>query len=381
VSVPVSGLVAKLAGRRLIVCCGSGGVGKTTVSAALGIAIAAARDARVLVLTIDPARRLATALGLGALGARPVAIAPDRLRAAGAAPRGELAAAMLDARSEWDRLVDRHAGSRELRDRLLANRFYRGVSTAFAGSQEYVSLDAVYELVAGEEYGCVVLDTPPSRSALDILEAPDRLTDFVSARLLAWLAGPSRIGLFAAAPLLRMADRLLGGEVLQELGAFARDIQGLYDGVRRRAAAMRELLRSRSTAFVVVTTLDPQPFAEAEFLCAALRERSLPLRGVVFNRVLPDALLDAGAVAAATALAADPGAAAWLAAELDEAVAPSVAGRLGEAFLALHAMAERDAAQAARLGRLGGVPTVRLPLADGGVGDLEALGRLARQLG
>ncbi|HXM58675.1 MAG TPA: ArsA-related P-loop ATPase [Candidatus Dormibacteraeota bacterium] len=373
-------LVELLAGHRMIVCCGSGGVGKTTVSAALGMAIASARDTRVLVLTIDPARRLATALGLSAIGTRPVRVAPDRLRAAGLAPRGELAAAMLDAGSEWDRLVERHAGSPEVRDRILANRFYRGISTAFAGSQEYVALDAVYDFHAGGEYGCIVLDTPPSRSALDFLEAPDRLTDFVSARLLSWLAGPSRIGLVAARPFLRMADRLLGGEVLEELGAFVRDIQSLYEGVRRRAASMYDLLRSRSTAFAVVTTLDPQPFAEAEFLCARLRDRSMPLRAVVVNRVLPDALLDPSAVAAARTLAGDAGMAAWLAAELDEPVAPAVPRRLGQAFLSLHATAERHAAQAARLGRLGRVPVARLPLADRDVSDLESLGHLARWL-
>jgi len=377
-------VVEKLARHRMIVCCGSGGVGKTTVSAALGMAIAAARDTRVLVLTIDPARRLATALGLSSIGTRPVTIAPERLRAAGLAPRGQLDAAMLDAKSEWDRLVERHAPSPEVRDRILANRFYRGISTAFAGSQEYVALDAVYDLQASGEYGCVVVDTPPSRNALDFLDAPDRLTDFVSARLLAWLAGPSRFGLramgFAATPFLRMADRLLGGEVLEELGAFVRDIQGLYGSVRRRAAAMYDLLRSPATAFTVVTTLDPQPFAEAEFLCARLRERSMPLRAVVVNRVLPRALLDPAGAVAATTLAEDPGVGAWLSAELGEPVAPAVPRRLGQAFLALHALAEGQEAQVARLGGLGRVPVVRLPLADRDVSDLDSLGELARRL-
>lgn len=379
-SAPAADLVELVAGRRLVVCCGSGGVGKTTVSAALAMAIAAIRDERVLVLTIDPARRLATALGLSAIGTRPVTIAPELLRAAGLGSRGELAAAMLDARSEWDRLVARHARSPEVRDRILANRLYRGISTAFAGSQEYVALDAVYDLHAGEEYGCIVLDTPPSRSALDFLEAPERLTDFVSARLLAWLAGPSRIGLVAAAPFLRMADRLLGGEVLEELGAFVRDIQGLYEGVRLRAAAMHDLLRSPSTAFLVVTTLDPQPFAEAEYLSAELRDRSMPLRAVVVNRVLPESLLDPGATAAATTLAVDGGAAAWLAAELGEPVPPAVPRRLGQAYLALHALAGSQAAQSVGLGRLGRVPVVRLPLADREVSDLESLGWIARWL-
>jgi anion-transporting ArsA/GET3 family ATPase len=380
VNAPTAGWIEMLAGHQLIVCCGSGGVGKTTLSAAIAMAIASVRDSRVLVLTIDPAHRLATALGLSAIGTRPVPVAPERLRAAGLAPRGELAAAMLDAGAEWDRLVARHARSPEVRDRIMGNRFYRGISGAFAGSQEYVALDAVYELLAGGEYACIVLDTPPSRSALDFLDAPDRLTDFVSARLLAWLAGPSRIGLVAAAPFLRMADRLLGGAVLEELGAFVRDIQGLYDGVRRRAVAMYDLLRSDSTAFAVITTLAPEAFSEAEFLCAELNRRSLPLRAVVVNRTLPDSLLDPDAVSVATSLVEDPKVAARFEDELGEQVAPAVARRLGRAFLALHSVAEREAAQAARIRRLGRVPVVRLPLADREVGDLESLGRLARLL-
>jgi anion-transporting ArsA/GET3 family ATPase len=379
--VSAADLVDHLGRSRVIVCCGSGGVGKTTISAALGMGIASARARRVLVLTIDPARRLASALGLGAFGTRPVSIEPERLRQAGIAPRGELVAAMLDTRAQWDRLVARHAPSREVRDRILANRFYGGISDAFAGSQEYMALEALYDFRAGGEYDCIVVDTPPSRDALAFLDAPDRITDFVAARLLGWLAGPSQLGWralsLAASPFLRMADRLLGSDVLAELGAFVRDLQVLYEGVRRRAAATSRLLRSPETAFAVVTTLDPQPLAEAEFLVASLRERSMRLRGVVVNRVLPDSLRDPGAAAAASVLAEDAGVAGWMASRLGEPVPAEAPKRLGGAFLALHGLARREAGQLARAGRLGRAPVARLPLAGRDVSDLEALVQIA----
>ena len=360
-------------------------MGKTTVSAALGMGIAPGRARRVLVLTIDPARRLASALGLSAIGTRPVSIEPERLRRAGMAPRGELVAAMLDTRAQWDRLVARHAPSREVRDRILANRFYGRISDAFAGSQEYMALEALHDFHAGGEYDCIVVDTPPSRDALAFLDAPDRITDFVAARLLGWLAGPSQIGWralsLAASPFLRMADRLLGSDVLAELGAFVRDLQVLYEGVRRRAAATARLLRSPETAFAVVTTLDPQPLAEAEFLAASLRARSMRLRAVVVNRVLPDALRDPAAAAAASTLAEDPGVAGWMASRLGEPVPAEAPRRLGRAFLALHELARRESGQQARASRLGGVPVARLPLAGRDVSDLEALGQIASWLG
>ena len=374
-------LAERLGDQEIIVCCGSGGVGKTTVSAALGMAIVASQRKRVLVLTVDPARRLATALGLASIGNEPTTIPGARLRRAGLRPRGELVAAMLDMKSQWDRLIERHAPSREVRERILANPFYKGISNAFIGSQDYMAMEALYDLHTGREYDCLVVDTPPTRNALDFLEAPNRISDFVGARLLAWLAGPSRIGWravnLAATPFLRMADRLLGGEVLEELAAFVRDVQGMYAGVQQRAKAVYRLLRSRSTAFVVVTTLEPQPFAEAEFFCAKLREYSMPLRAVVVNRVLPDSLRDPAAVVAATTLVDDREVASWMATELDERIAPDVPRRLGEAYLTLHRLAERNAAQVARLGNLGRVPIARLPLADHEVHDIEGLAQLA----
>jgi anion-transporting ArsA/GET3 family ATPase len=377
---PTASLVQQLGNLEVVICAGSGGVGKTTVSAALGLAMVAELDRRVLVLTVDPARRLATALGLGKIGAEPVPVPAARLRKAGIRPRGELVAAMLDMKSAWDLMVERHSPNRESAERILANRFYQGISNAFVGSQDWMAMETLYELHAGREYDTVVIDTPPSRNALDFLEAPNRLSDFVGARLLSWLAGPSRLGWrainVAAAPFARMADRLIGAEVLSELAVFVREIQGLYGGVQERAAEVYKLLRSPQTGFVVVTTLEPEPFAEAEFFCARLRDYRMPLRAVAVNRVLPAALVDRSGIAAATTLFEDREVANWLSAELAEPVRLEAARRLGEAHLILSRLAERQQRQVARIGALGRVPVVRLPLAEREVVDIEGLAQL-----
>jgi anion-transporting ArsA/GET3 family ATPase len=377
-------LVEHLADREIIVVCGSGGVGKTTISAALGMAVAATQQKRVIVLTVDPARRLATALGLRSIGTDPVTIDPARLRRLGLRPRGELVAAMLDMKSTWDRMIERYAPTRESARRILANPFYKGISNTFIGSQDYMAMEELYELHSGREYDCVIIDTPPTRNALDFLEAPNRISDFVGGRLLMWLARPSLIGWravnFAAAPFLRMADRLLGSDVLEELAEFVREVQGLYSGVQERARSVYRLLRSADTGFVVVTTLEPQPFGEAEFFCTKLREYSMPLRAVVVNRVLPAALLDPAGVTAATTLMEDRGVARWMGEQLGERISPDVPRHLGGAFLTLHRLAERNEKQVSRLSRLGQVPVTRLPLAERDISDLASLAQLAAWL-
>jgi anion-transporting ArsA/GET3 family ATPase len=173
-----------------------------------------------------------------------------------------------------------------------------------------------------------------------------------------------------------MADRLIGAEVLSELAVFVREIQGLYGGVQERAAEVYKLLRSPQTGFVVVTTLEPEPFAEAEFFCARLRDYRMPLRAVAVNRVLPAALVDRSGIAAATTLFEDREVANWLSAELGEPVRPEAARRLGEAHLILSRLAERQERQVARIGALGRVPVVRLPLAEREVVDIEGLAQL-----
>ncbi len=378
-------LAARLGDREVVVCAGSGGVGKTTISAALAMSIVATQEKRVLVLTVDPARRLATALGLESMGIEPVPVPRARLkRALGENPRGEMVAAMLDMKSTWDRMVERLAPDRASAERIYRNPFYQGISDAFVGSHEYMAMEALYELHTAHEYDLLIIDTPPSRNALDFLEAPTRLGDFVGARLLSWLAGPTRMGFramgFAATPFMRMADRLLGSEVLADLAAFVRDLQGLYGGVQQRAREVYRLLRAPSTAFVVVTTLEPAPFAEAEFFCSKLHEFSMPLRGLVVNRVLPDYLREPAALAAATAMAENGKAAAAIGEVVGEKVTVDTPRRVAEAFTLLSRLAERDNRQVSRLSRLGRVPVARLPLVDHDISDLEGLSLMAAAL-
>jgi len=378
--VPVFAMGHRLGNLEVIVCCGTGGVGKTTVSAALGMAVAAAQDKRVLVLTVDPAKRLATALGLRGIGADPVKVSPRALHGAGLPAKGEVVAAMLDTKSAWDRLIERFAPNRGTADRILRNRFYQRISDAFIGSHEYAAMDALYELHQGGEYDVVVVDTPPSRNALDFLEAPNRLADYVGARLLSWLAGPSGFGRamsFAASPFLRLADRLLGDDTLEEVADFVRQLQQLYGGVQARARDVYRLLRSPQVGFVVVTTLEPGPFAEAEFFTSKLREFSMPLRAIVVNRVLPEMLRNPNAAAAATVLEEHPQIATWLSSELDLRVTADTTRAIGETYKLFNALAQRDARQLSRLERLGAVPTSRIPLFTDEVSALEGLVRIA----
>jgi anion-transporting ArsA/GET3 family ATPase len=377
-------LAALVGSLDVVVCCGSGGVGKTTVSAALAAAIASTSDRRVMVLTIDPARRLATALGMTGIGADPIPVSASRLRQAGLPLRGELVAAMLDQKSVWDRMVERYSPNRLVARRILDNRFYQGISDAFVGSHEYAAMEALYELHEEGEYDCLVVDTPPSRSALDFLEAPERISDFVGARLLSWLAHPSRFGFhamnFAAAPLLHIADRLLGGEVLGELGDFVGDLQTLYGGVQKRARAVSRLLRSPRVGFVVVTTLEPAAFAEAEHFAAKLGELSMPLRAMVINRVLPGFLTDEAAIRAADTLADDHRCARALSRALEVPVDAASAAALGRAYRLFSELAQRDARQLARLERRADVASVQVPLITAPVSDLEGLVRVAAAL-
>jgi anion-transporting ArsA/GET3 family ATPase len=185
---------------------------------------------------------------------------------------------------------------------------------------------------------------------------------------------------FAAGPFMRMADRLLGTDVLADLSTFVRDLQQLYGGVQQRAREVYRLLRAPATGFVVVTTLEPAPFAEAEFFCSKLHEFSMPLRALVVNRVLPDALRDPEALAAAQAMADGAAAAAAMSEELGEKVTPDTPRRIADAFTLLSRLAERDSRQVARLARLGRVPVARLPLVDHDISDLEGLSLMAAGL-
>jgi anion-transporting ArsA/GET3 family ATPase len=291
---PDATLERALAGRRILVACGSGGVGKTTTAAAL--ALRAARSGRrVLVCTIDPSRRLATSLGLNQLSGRPRAIDLSRLPPP-PARGGTLWAMVLDVKSTFDALVARYTPDAAARDRILGNRFYRHVSAALAGSHEYMAMEKLLELSGDERWDLVVLDTPPTRHALDFLEAPERLMEFLDTGVLRWFLRPyfvaGRLTLKVAtrtgAIALRMADRFLGLKFLQDLSEFFLAFESMYDGFKERATRVHALLRDASSGFVMVAGPSPPALEEALYFHRRLTEKGMPFVAFVVNRVHTD---------------------------------------------------------------------------------------------
>jgi anion-transporting ArsA/GET3 family ATPase len=294
------GLAAALAERRILVVCGSGGVGKTTTAAALALQ-AALEGRRVLACTIDPARRLATSLGLASLEGRPRRL--DLSRLATRAP-GALWAMTLDTRRTFDALVEKHTSSEAARRRILENRFYQQVSSALAGSHEYMAMEKLLELSTDDRFDLVVLDTPPTRHALDFLEAPDRLMGFLDTSVLRWFLKPyfvagrltlkvaTRTGAFA----FDLADRVLGLQFLQDLSEFFLAFEGMYEGFKQRAGQVHALLRGEDCGFVLVAGPARATLDEALYFYRRLREKDMPFVGLIVNRVHPDPLSDAGAV-------------------------------------------------------------------------------------
>ena len=279
--------------RHVVVVCGSGGVGKTTTAAAL--ALHAARGGRrVLVCTIDPSRRLATSLGLSRLSGRPRAI--DLSRRGARSGRGTLWAMVLDVKSTFDALVERHTPDAAARRRILDNRFYRHISAALAGSHEYMAMEKLLELSADPQWDLVVLDTPPTRHALDFLEAPDRLMDFLDTSVLRWFLKPyfaaGRLTLKVAtrtgALAVRLADRFLGLEFLQDLSEFFLAFESMYDGFKERATRVHALLREPASGFVLVAAPAPLALEEALYFHRRLTEKEMPFLAFVVNRVHPD---------------------------------------------------------------------------------------------
>jgi anion-transporting ArsA/GET3 family ATPase len=300
------GLDALLASKEMVLVTGSGGVGKTTVSAALGLSAAVHQGGRTLVLTVDPARRLADALGVGALGNEATRVPAAAFSAAGVEPRGELWAAMLDTKAGWDELIRRHAPDAEVRDAVLANPLYQNITSRFVHSHDYLAMEQLHELHATGDYDLVVVDTPPSRHALDVLDAPSRMIEFFGSRLLRWLTVPYRSRLFTVAsrPFYQVADRVLGSRFLRDIADFFVLFQAMEKGFVARAREVEALLGDPRTTFLVVTTLETAPAHEAGFLARELASRHYNLGAVVANRVLPPALTRRGAATSAKRLAA-----------------------------------------------------------------------------
>jgi anion-transporting ArsA/GET3 family ATPase len=284
-----------LAAKEIVVCCGPGGVGKTTTAAAAGVLAALRHGSKVLVLTIDPAKRLADALGLAGIGNEEHRVPDDAFRAAGLRPRGQLWAAMLDMKESWDDLIRRHAPDDRTRDEILANPLYRNISGRFVQSHDYIAMERLYEIHSERDYDLIVVDTPPTRNALDFLDAPKRLGDFFSSRLLRWLIVPYRSRLVNAAsrPFYQVADRVLGTEFLEDIAQFFVLFQSMHAGFVERSESVGRLLADRRTTFMVVSTLEAVPLREAEFFAEQLTARRLHLGAIVLNKVLPDYLLSA----------------------------------------------------------------------------------------
>jgi anion-transporting ArsA/GET3 family ATPase len=283
-----------LSGGEMILVCGSGGVGKTTLSASLAIAAATQNDRRVLVVTVDPARRLAQTLGLTGFGNEAVLIDTDKLTSSRGKPVGRLWAEMVDTKASWDELIRRYAPSDDIRDRVLANPLYRNLTERFVHSHDYIAMERLYDMRTSGNYDLVIVDTPPSRNALDILDAPRRMLEFFDSRLLNLLTIPYRSKLIAALsrPFYQVADRILGARFLQDIGEFFTLFRTMEDGFVKRATEIERELSARQTSFIVVSTLESTPLREAEFLAQELHRRQFSLAGLIVNRILPSHIVD-----------------------------------------------------------------------------------------
>ena len=349
-----------LDGKRVCVCAGSGGVGKTTTSAVIALGMAA-RGARVAVVTIDPAKRLANALGLEALENEPRQVSPERLAHRGLELKGELWAMMLDPKRTFDELIDQVAPTPERAEEIKANRVYRELSTAVSGSQEFTAVSKLYELAESGEFDLLVLDTPPSRNALDFFDAPGRLTSFLEGRALKAFLRPTGIGMrvlgLGAAPLLGGLRRITGVDLISDLSTFFALLGDMTENFSVRARRVEQLLRSSESAFLLITSAQSEPIDEAIWFRRTLQQSGVPFSGVVVNRFHHD-LGDADP---------QPG-------SLDETLGADLAARVRQTFTDYHVLAQRDAGNVTRLaGELDGEPLILVPQFDDDVHDVDGL--------
>ncbi|MHB8246394.1 MAG: ArsA family ATPase [Acidimicrobiales bacterium] len=272
-----------VAERSIIVCCGSGGAGKTTTSAAIALAGARA-GRRACVVTIDPARRLADALGIGKLENTARLIEGDW--------PGELSALMLDAKGTFDDLVRRYSESPEQAERILSNRLYRNLTSALSGTQEYMAAEKLFELNESGDFDLVVVDTPPTRNALDFIDAPGRMTRFLENRVFRLLLMPGRASMralsVATQALLKTISKVAGSEIVEDAVAFFRAFDGMEQGFRDRAGRVEQLLSDPGTAFVLVAAPRRDSVGEAHYFSARLAGSGLPVAALVMNRIHPD---------------------------------------------------------------------------------------------
>jgi anion-transporting ArsA/GET3 family ATPase len=342
----------------LVVTCGPGGVGKTTTAAALALAAADA-GRRVIVVTVDPARRLADTLGIAnTAGGDPVEVIGATTN-----PKGSLWAQMLDAESTFDRLIIERAGDAERAKAILANPIYRSIAGSLAGAQEYMAIERLHQLVTSGEWDLIVIDTPPSRHAIDLLGAPDRLVSFFGHPVYRVLTVPgrsfARITNAGASTFLWAIRRLAGAKVVEDTVEFFRSLSGMEAGLRQRAKATSAILRRESTAFVLVSSPRAEAIDEAVHLAGALRTGGFPLQATVINLVHPTPL------------------------PLAMPISALAAGPLADQFALYHDLVELAADEEREMGTLrtlaGAVPVIEVPLLDD-VQDLAGLSALGRYL-
>lgn len=278
--------------KKVLICCGSGGVGKTTTSAALAL-YAATQGLKTIVLTIDPAKRLANSLGIQKIDYQEKEIPRSELKKAGVEVKAPLFAMMLDTKRTFDDLIVKYAPTPEKAQAILENKLYQHLSNMIAGSQEYMAMEKLYEVVEERDYDLVVLDTPPSRHALDFLDAPSKMSAMVGDSVMKWFLKPS---LFVGKSSLQMLDRsvkrvfktfdkVAGFEFLQDLSNMLGSFSGLLEGFQERAQKVELLLHDKQTAFLLIAAPQPIPLREAEYFYRKIAENSLPFAGFIFNRV------------------------------------------------------------------------------------------------
>jgi len=359
-----------MAGKRICICTGSGGVGKTTTAAAVAMGLAA-RGQRVAVVTIDPARRLAGSLGLEHLGNEPRLVDPAHFVAEGLELRGELWAMMLDAKRTFDELIELLAPDAATCEEILANRVYQELSSAVAGSQEFTAVAKLYELDASGRFDAIVLDTPPSRNALDFLDAPQRLTGFLQGRSLKLLTAPTGAAAAIAARssglVFSALRHVTGVDLLADLSTFFAVLSGVVDGFAERADAVSRLLADPATTFLIVASPEPAPVEEAIFFRDRLRDAGMPFGGLIVNRVR--VLARTSPVIDEAALTADFGG--------DRDLALRSLRALGD----LRTLARRDAAGVRRLAaQLDDAHPILVPQLDRDVHDVAGLVAVERFL-
>jgi anion-transporting ArsA/GET3 family ATPase len=356
---------------RIVVCCGSGGVGKTTTAAALALR-AAEHGRQVVVLTIDPARRLAQSMGLTELDN-----VPRKVDGVDTAAGGRLDAMMLDMKRTFDEVVESHALPGKSAQ-ILANPFYQALSSSFAGTQEYMAMEKLGQLRARADWDLIVVDTPPSRSALDFLDAPERLGSFLDGRLIRVLMAPARAGgkaylrFFSAGmgAVTSAFDKILGGELLSDIQTFVSALDTMFGGFRERADQTYALLKQPETAFIIVATPEPDALREASYFAERLEADAMPLAGLVLNRVHPDGDPQLGEHQAAGG-----------AERLDGVPGHQLTAALLRLYAENRRLAARDSRRASRfVAAHPNVPVARIPALAIDVNDLDGLREIGDRL-